>query len=343
MANPQVDFFTADDLNDPSKINWLKYPEDIGQSKDLQHYVLFYVNVRGKSKFSTSNRSKVPVNITGQNRLSGNTTINAATIGASLAVGTSFAGLFGKTFYEGAGAAITGALIGGGAVFGVTSFADVVKPDQSYRISDVIALQVDERPSVRYKADYKEKEVGLLGLLAGGTSAVDSAVTDILSESGLRALTALAKAPGAFFSGATPGDLIGLGSKTKTNPFREVFFEAMDFRTFTFKYRFFPRNETESISVQKIIDAFKFHMHPEFSSGQAFYVYPSEFDIVYCFKGARNDTFHKISSCALTNMTVDYGSETFSTFEDGSPTEYNLSLTFQELEVLTKERIKEGY
>ena len=42
-------------------------------------------------------------------------------------------------------------------------------------------------------------------------------------------------------------------------------------------------------------------------------------------------------------MSVEYGGDIFSTFSDGKPVEVNLTLKFKELELLTKERILEGY
>jgi hypothetical protein len=42
-------------------------------------------------------------------------------------------------------------------------------------------------------------------------------------------------------------------------------------------------------------------------------------------------------------MDVDYGSDNFNSFSDGAPVEINMSLVFQEIEVLTKERMKQGY
>jgi hypothetical protein len=43
-------------------------------------------------------------------------------------------------------------------------------------------------------------------------------------------------------------------------------------------------------------------------------------------------------------MTVDYGGEQFATFEDGSPVEVGVNLTFRELEQMTSEGIEEnGY
>ena len=84
-------------------------------------------------------------------------------------------------------------------------------------------------------------------------------------------------------------------------------------------------------------------MHPELSQNGLFYIYPSEFEIVYYYREAENENFHKMSTCALTDMAVDYGGDQFSSFRDGSPVEYTLTLTFKELEVMHKDRIAEGY
>jgi hypothetical protein len=42
-------------------------------------------------------------------------------------------------------------------------------------------------------------------------------------------------------------------------------------------------------------------------------------------------------------MSVNYGNEYFSSFREGEPTEIRMNLTFQETELLTKERISKGY
>ena len=84
-------------------------------------------------------------------------------------------------------------------------------------------------------------------------------------------------------------------------------------------------------------------MHPEISTGGLFYVYPSTFDIAYYFNGTENSNINKISTCVLEDLAVDYGGQGFNTFNDGMPTEVNLSLKFRELEVLTRERIEKGY
>ena len=104
-----------------------------------------------------------------------------------------------------------------------------------------------------------------------------------------------------------------------------------------------PRSRAEALNVRRILNLFKFHMHPELSAAGLFYLYPSEFEIRYFFKNKENTYFDKISTCVLKNMSVDYGGDIFSSFDDGIPVEINLTLQFQELELLTKERIAQGY
>jgi hypothetical protein len=152
-----------------------------------------------------------------------------------------------------------------------------------------------------------------------------------------RALSQLAKLP-------VLNNLRELSTRTKTNPFRDVLFESVGYRAFAFKYRFFPKNKSESQKIYNIINTLKIHMHPELSGGKLFYLYPSEFDIQYYYKDEENNYLNRFARCALTDLNVEYGGEQFATFEDGSPVEIGLSLTFQELEQMTSEGIEtHGY
>ena len=79
------------------------------------------------------------------------------------------------------------------------------------------------------------------------------------------------------------------------------------------------------------------------SESKLFFIYPSEFQITYRFGSSENGYFHKFAPCALESMEVNYGGEQFSSFADGYPTEVNMTLTFRELEIMTKKMIDKGY
>jgi hypothetical protein len=340
-----------------------QYPSDLQTAVNLKHYVLFNVNIRGKSKFNPdkvlfeTKRNPNSANLT-KDQLSSNSiktaAVGAGAAAAGIAVGVTVTSLAsgaakvaGKTgaaavaaneFAQKAG---TAAGIAGAAVIGTAmATSDLLRKDTTYRISDAIALHVDGPPTVKYSMNYANKELGtLLGALSGGV--IDN-ILGLGGEAGAAMGASLAKLPGAM-GAADVASAMSAASGTSLNPFKETVFESVDFRSFAFKYKFYPKNKIESDAVYNIINTFKFHMHPEMSDGKFFFIYPSEFDITYYFGSEENGYFHKFATCALESMDVSYGGEQFSSFRDGSPTEINMSLTFRELEILTKRMITEGY
>ena len=242
-----------------------------------------------------------------------------------------------------------GAIGGGIAATQLNQTIGAFVPDQSFRIDQAIMLAVNDKPSVTYGVKYDGQELGtLVGYMAGSASVADATASRSKDRELLKTIAMqAAKIPRGV------GDMLGVnldfadalqvGTATAPNPFREQVFRNVENREFVFKYRFLPRSADEAKNVQNIIQQFKYHMHPEISAGGLFYIYPSTFDIAYYYRGQKNNAFHRISTCVLEKMNVDYGGAGFHTFADGSPTEYEISLIFRELEVMTKERIAMGY
>jgi hypothetical protein len=345
-------------------VDIVQYPSDL-QSVDLKHYVLFNINVRGKSEADPQSKRLFEVKRDPNgggfdtDELSTATTAGAAA-SAAVAAGVAITSLVGnaakavnktgaaskvvtrsQSFAKKAApyaAGALGGLIAGSAAAATVSYNDILKKDKSERITDAIALYVDGPPTVKYSMNYANKELGtLLGLLTGAVTG------SVGAGEGIAAMGAtVAKLPGAFGG----GDLAAAQSKssgTSLNPFREVVFESVDFRSFTFKYKFLPKSKKESEDVRNIVTLFKEHMHPQLSAGKLFFIYPSEFQITYYYENDENTYFHRFRPCALESLDVSYGGEQFSSFKDGNPTEVNLTMTFRELEILTRQMIRDGY
>ena len=342
-------------------VNQHTYPSGVGKSPDLQHYVAFFINIRGKSKFTDGSYKKADVNVSNRRADSLNLTASGEGTISKLATVTVGAGIFGSIAgavnasgslaNQGIESSKTGlktaALVGFTAttVVAATTLSSTLKPDNKARLKEVITLHLQERPSVKYGINYQDKDLGILGGLLSDNSSLTQSISNDGGELGTAFALNAAKIPSiipGFGSAGLPG-LAELGAKIKTNPFREVFFEGIDYRQFNFVYKFMPKNSTESRAVYDIIRTFKEHMHPELSEGGYFFIYPSEFEIVYYYKNLENPYFNRITQCALTDMTVDYGGEQFASFADGSPTEINMTLSFRELELLTKDSIRQGY
>tara|TARA_R110000824_G_scaffold124736_1_gene283517 strand:- start:270 stop:1469 length:1200 start_codon:yes stop_codon:yes gene_type:complete len=340
-------------------IGSLSYPIGVGKDEDKQHFIQFFINVRGKSKFNNKESingtqeilDKVDAGRKGQNGLVEND--------MAIKTGAAAAG-----FIAGGGASIFSDVTSGKptkalATVGKAGLAAVatkkltdkamekglINPDIPKRLKDSIVLHIQDKPTTNYSVQYNEDKIGsLLGGITGSGRDVMQMAKDIASGKDDAAgglTTALVAAVSSNFGAA--GRLLQLGTKTVTNAFREQFFESVDYRTFNFRHTFMPKSREEANNVRNIIRMFKFHMMPEMGFKNLFFIYPSEFEIKYYFKNQENIYFDRISTCVLEDMSVEYGGDIFATFANGNPVEVNMSLKFKELELMTKERIKEGF
>lgn len=151
------------------------------------------------------------------------------------------------------------------------------------------------------------------------------------------------------------------------NPRKEQIFSDVSFRTFEFKFDFFPKSKKESHDVMNIIKMFRFHAYPEVVPNGAFYNLPSEFQITYIdltyptnnpfqvigqkfgqesagFQSSENQWLNRIGRCVLSNIDVDYSpNDKNAFFPDGAPAMVSMNLTFTELDSMSRNRVKEGY
>ena len=231
------------------------------------------------------------------------------------------------------------------------------------RITDSVALYLPPNVQDSTSAGYNDAQTGIVGLVAAGggqfldamrrndyqaaASQLIGGVKAISEEALIRSTAGIVD----LLSGGE-GDTLGLANKVfgqATNPYMEVLFDSMAFRNFTYNFTFAPKNAQERDDVQDIIKLFRFHMAPELKGAQhRFLTLPSTFDIHYMYQHSKNyasenNFYSKIATCVLKDVTVDYTPNGVKSFQDGSPTQINMSLSFQETEILTKQSINAGY
>jgi hypothetical protein len=129
------------------------------------------------------------------------------------------------------------------------------------------------------------------------------------------------------------------------NPQFEVIFTAMDLRTFQFDFTFTPKSAGEASTVREIIKLFRKHAAPNlYNGGGRYFDVPATFQIEYMHLSKRNENLHKFAPCALQSIVVDYAPEVgWVTFNDGMPVKTRLTLMFKETEILTRDKIEQGY
>ena len=143
----------------------------------------------------------------------------------------------------------------------------------------------------------------------------------------------------------------------------ELAFKGINKRQFQYTFKMIPKSSQEAQNVRKIIFAFRNAMSPEFHDTERglhgrHMVVPATFEIEYMYKGSQNKFMHKIADCFLETMSVNYGGDRFQTFPEenfeqqfpehnggrGAPlVETTMTLNFREIELITREKINEGY
>ena len=338
--------------NDPLRFGTYQFPKDVFENDQLGHYMVFYVNEMKRSKFDYGTPNAVAVDkfdnpifangtglISEDRRLDGK---RYQTTGRSTSADSTNLQFSDRNKR---------------AKVGIDSRTQTTR-----RITDSIALYLPPSIKDTTTAEYENMSTGLVGQFAAkGFDFFQDFVNkdyDAAAAEGTGAavdfLKEVAKRSGAAFIDALAGSdsslaLLNRGLGRADNPFMEVLFTTMGVREFSYNFNFAPRNSDETAEIQQIIQLFRFHMAPEMQQANSRYLtLPSEFDIHYMFKGKdghgqENDYFNRITTCVLTSVDVNYTPNGVRSFEDGSPTAITMSLSFRETEILTKEKINEGF
>ena len=237
-----------------------------------------------------------------------------------------------------------------------------VKRAPTRRLTTAISMYMPATVATGYSTQYTDTAIGIgaAALLDSGfydkltnamigeaATVIAGFSTDLAASINAKALMAADMIPG--FQGIK--ELSEMRSGVILAERMELAFKGIDKRTFQYEFKMSPKSEAEAKEIRSIINAFKLNMLPEFEGSDQHgrrLIVPNTFDIEYMWNGAQNNFLHKISTCVLESMNVSYGGDKFKTHAgingDGSPPiDTTLSLTFKELELITKERAEEGY
>ena len=141
------------------------------------------------------------------------------------------------------------------------------------------------------------------------------------------------------------------------NPHTQMLFRSPALRQFNFNFKMMARSKAEAKAIKDIVQFFREAAYPSLGSGgqeinnggektplaMATYKFPDVFEIQYLSKQKENKNLIKFGRAYITAVTVNYNQTSPTFFEDGMPSEVDLSLTFQETKALSREDIRKGY
>lgn len=129
-----------------------------------------------------------------------------------------------------------------------------------------------------------------------------------------------------------------------------LLFKGIGFRQFSFTWKLAPKSETETTLLANIIRNLKLFSSPTLSNPTAgWFGYPDEWALT--FKSAQegggvidNPGLPKIGICVMNSIEVNYTPDgLYASFRDGNPTMVDLSINLTETEIVSREKIEEGY
>ena len=245
-----------------------------------------------------------------------------------------------------------------------------------------IALYMPASVNVGYKSQYADTAVGIgtelakniaqsiknvagakESNIAAGTKELSRIAPD-LSKAGGDIANALALDLIADVVGILPGmggfaEVAQLKSNKVVTDKMELFFKGVGRREFQYEFTFIPTSKEDSKVVNEIVNEFKLAMLPEYTSGlftdaisDRTLTVPDLFDIKYMYLDERylareNRYLNKITTCYLTDMSVKYGSDRYTAYRPDDigapPQNTSVTLNFQEVEIVTRERAEKGF
>ena len=304
--NPTNVDYSAHPITDSNK--FYVYPID---KDDQEHYILFdIIERRSEGGNNTSVRN------TQFTKRADN--LNEVVYGAN------------RFFSEGTTSGLLGIPTGKGAV---------------REVKTTIAIYMPQTLKFNLQADYGAEEIG--GGLGAFSKLRDAMNSGNFFGGDLKAVGAqvgkLVTGLGSFATGGLgAGVNAALQRRTGIAPaaMTEMIFNGIDYRTFSFTFKFTPRSRKESDVVNNLLHAIKDGMLPTRvgTKSIAAYQVPHEF-VIRFMKGTKiNPYLDQIGLCACTGVDIDYGSDKFSTHASGDPVSIDATLTFRELELMERTR-----
>ena len=217
------------------------------------------------------------------------------------------------------------------------------KPGLS-RLDRVVVLPMPNDYGVDTSINYDETTADGLSsandlLNSIGSGGVSAAMKVLLSDLATGLINRGSSAMGV--GDITSRDKMMARGRTAINPKKETLFKDISFRNYRFRYTLAPRSQNESMIIQEIIKTLRFYALPELNESKLYYTFPAEFEIKLMKGGEENAAIPRIAPCILKNVSVNYtpNSNIWGNLPDGFPPMVEMSLEFQELEIIDRNRV----
>ena len=230
-----------------------------------------------------------------------------------------------------------------------------VKRKATVRMPVSICMYMPPSVDVKYGADYQDTEIGTASAagaaaiqdIMAGQGVVDTVISSLKNNADAAGDASIAASGAAIdlipgFAGSNA--VFEMQRGFIKAPRMELAFKGIPKRDFSYEFKMMPKSAAEAEMAKNIVKTFKMYMLPEIKNAASMQLTtPATFDIQYMHLGEENMNLNKIGTCVLTNMDVKYGGDKYKTHADAVPVETSMTLSFKELDLVTREKAEQGF
>jgi hypothetical protein len=149
-------------------------------------------------------------------------------------------------------------------------------------------------------------------------------------------LSAAATTPGLSDTGA--GRFAQSQVGVVRNPHLTTIFQGVSLKSYSFSWRLSPTSDAEAREINSMLNIIKGYMHPKLSNGGFTLDYPYIANLEFEVGDVAYSQLPKVRDSFITKMDVNTsGGGSIAFYRDGNPVNIDISLGFQEIDILTRE------
>ena len=195
-------------------------------------------------------------------------------------------------------------------------------------------------------ANYSSTNLGVLGAVSEEAMLGGNALSSKLGKGVLSKGLGIAAA-GALLAGGGQAAAVASATRIASAPNSRTQFNDVKVRNFSFDFTMVANSPEEQKQIKNIIKMFRQELYPEkiaigTSGVPLAYKYPNVFEIEIKNKFGSNPGF-KIQRCYLQNVSTTFNEGSRGLYSDGQFVDVNVSVSFQEIVALDKQKVRLGY
>jgi hypothetical protein len=210
-------------------------------------------------------------------------------------------------------------------------------------LGDTIVLYMPQEASQPSTTSWDQEAFGIAGrgIVDHARGIKGPSIGDFAEKIGYSAaITAAQMAMSKFGSSVSAESIAGASVKQLANPYLTMVFRGVDFRKFSFQFKFSPFTPNDAQVIFNIMQSFRKNSLPTHSSQNAFLGYPSECEIQYLWQGSPNNWLNRFKRSVCTKVDINYTAQgLFAAMRDGFPASVIMNVEFTELDIVTADDI----